>query len=399
MSSTSPSIPIISIQGLTPSLVHNNPKDARVQHASKHIYTACTINGFFMIKDYEHLLPDEVFDQLDVCARAFFKLPKNVKNKINMSKGGGVAWRGFFALGDEVTGNVADGKEGLYLGAELPADHPAVRLKIPLHGQNQFPQEEEIPNFKNSVIKHMSGCQRISHVLIGLISLSLGLPSNYFFYNFTHQPLELFRIFHYPNIVTGAQDDADRALLNRRRRSTSPNNKESPLGVGKHTDYGLLTLLKQDDVGGLQVQSQEGNVFIDVPPVPHTFVVNIGDMLELLTRGLFRSTPHRVLQPQSSNKMRVSYPFFFDPGFFSQIKELPLSREVLQKAADARDKRERDGHTRWDSGAKSSLDVVFNNNNQKRLYYGDYVMNKVSAVFPKLFATHILAQKKKRSKL
>ena len=84
-------------------------------------------------------------------------------------------------------------------------------------------------------------------------------------------------------------------------------------GVGEHTDYGLLTILLQDDAGGLEVKS--GSRWIAAPPLPGSFVCNIGDMLDRMTGGLYRSTPHRVRNPAPRD--RLSFPFFFDPNFFA----------------------------------------------------------------------------------
>ena len=89
--------------------------------------------------------------------------------------------------------------------------------------------------------------------------------------------------------------------------------------MGEHTDYGLLTLLAQDDNGGLQVRSPAG--WIDAPPIPGTFVCNIGDMLDRLTGGWYRSTPHRVRN--DSGRDRLSFPFFFDPDFAAEVPPLP----------------------------------------------------------------------------
>jgi isopenicillin N synthase-like dioxygenase len=125
------------------------------------------------------------------------------------------------------------------------------------------------------------------------IASSLDLDESYFAERYTADPLILFRIFNYPR--TPAPADG--------------------WGVGEHTDYGLLTMLKQDDNGGLQVKSRSG--WIDAPPVPGSFVCNIGDMLDRLTGGRYRSTPHRVLPPLARD--RLSWPFFFDPGFDADI--------------------------------------------------------------------------------
>jgi hypothetical protein len=89
--------------------------------------------------------------------------------------------------------------------------------------------------------------------------------------------------------------------------------------VGEHTDYGLLTLLAQDDSGGLQVAAPEG--WIDAPPIPGTLVCNIGDMLDRLTGGWYKSTPHRVRN--LSGHGRLSFPFFLDPGFADEVPPLP----------------------------------------------------------------------------
>jgi len=90
-------------------------------------------------------------------------------------------------------------------------------------------------------------------------------------------------------------------------------------GVGEHTDEGVLTLLAQDEIGGLQVKTPGG--WIDAPPIPGALVVNTGDMLDRLTGGVCRSTPHRVLNARG--RSRLSFPYFFDPGFDARITPLP----------------------------------------------------------------------------
>jgi isopenicillin N synthase-like dioxygenase len=167
----------------------------------------------------------------------------------------------------------------------------------------------------------------------------LGLEASYFRARYTADPLILFRIFNYP-------PDA--------------NSQAQSWGVGEHTDYGLLTILKQDDFGGLQVKSKSG--WIDAPPVPNSFVCNIGDMLDRLTGGLYRSTPHRV--KNRSGRDRLSFPFFFDPNFNAELHPIELNGVIVDDDKD----------TRWD---KASV-------HEFRSTYGDYVLSKVAKVFPEL---------------
>jgi isopenicillin N synthase-like dioxygenase len=117
--------------------------------------------------------------------------------------------------------------------------------------------------------------------------------------------------------------------------------------------------LLQDDNGGLQVKTPDG--WIDAPPVPGTFVCNIGDMLDKMTGGWYRSTPHRVRN--SSGNERLSFPFFFDPDFAAEVPPLP------GRAATGAD-----GEPRWDGQDLRAFTGT----------YGDYLVAKVSKVFPRL---------------
>ncbi|MBO0720545.1 MAG: isopenicillin N synthase family oxygenase, partial [Blastocatellia bacterium] len=127
----------------------------------------------------------------------------------------------------------------------------------------------------------------------------------------------------------------------------------------EHTDYGILTILKQDDTGGLQIKSKGG--WIDAPPLPGTLVCNIGDMLDRMTGGLYRSTPHRVLN--KSCRSRLSFPFFFDPNFEVEVKPIYVRLSSIDDRLE-----------RWDGESVDEFQGT----------YGDYLLNKVSKVFPDL---------------
>ncbi|GIF99303.1 isopenicillin N synthase family dioxygenase [Catellatospora citrea] len=296
------------------------------------IRAACRDSGFFYLTG--HGVPDDLLARLDAAAREFFALPEDEKLEIAMVRGGR-AWRGFFPVGGELTSGRPDLKEGLYFGAELPADDPRVLAGLPLHGSNLYPRR--VPELAALVPAYLAALTGVAQEVMRGVAVSLDLPEDYFADGYTADPTVLFRIFHYPPSPAG--DDG--------------------WGVGEHTDYGLLTLLAQDGNGGLQVRTPAG--WIDAPPVPGTFVCNIGDMLDRLTGGYYRSTPHRVRNV--SGNERLSFPFFFDPDFSAEVPPLP-----------GRAREGADGRPRWDG---QDLRVFTGT-------YGDYLLGKVGKVFPEL---------------
>jgi polar amino acid transport system ATP-binding protein len=171
------------------------------------------------------------------------------------------------------------------------------------------------------------------------IARSLELPDDYFAHRYTADPLILFRIFLYPSRPV-------------------PDGLDVRDGVGEHTDYGLLTLLRQDRVGGLQVRTTRG--WIEAPPIEDSFVCNIGDMLDRMTGGLYRSTPHRV-RLNTSGRDRLSFPLFFDPDMAARIE--PIRSVAIDDRA-----------TRWDGASVHAFEGT----------YGDYLLGKIGKVFPDL---------------
>jgi isopenicillin N synthase-like dioxygenase len=293
------------------------------------IAAACRDNGFFYLTG--HGVPEELLARLDAAAREFFALPEPEKLEIAMERGG-KAWRGFFPVGAELTSGRPDLKEGLYFGSELPADHP-----LPLHGPNLFPAK--VPALREAALSYIAALTEVAQRVMRGVAVSLDLDEDYFASGYTARPTVLFRIFHYPP----AEPD------------------DEGWGVGEHTDYGLLTLLAQDSNGGLQIKAPGG--WIDAPPIAGTFVCNIGDMLDRLTGGYYRSTPHRVRN--TSGNERLSFPFFFDPDFAKEVPPLP----GRARAASG-------GERRWDGQDLQAFAGT----------YGDYLIAKVSKVFPQLRA-------------
>lgn len=297
---------------------------------AREIERACKDLGFFYATG--HAISADTLTKLNSSSRAFFALPENEKSKIAMAHGGR-AWRGYFPVGGELTSGKPDRKQGLYFGEELSAADRRVAAGLPLHGANLFP--DAVPELRRDVLRFMDEATRSAHAIMEGIALSLGLDAQYFRLTYTSDPTLLFRVFEYP-----AGDDES-------------------WGVGEHTDYGLLTLLAQDENGGLQVRTPTG--WIEAPPIEGALVCNIGDMLDRLTGGAYRSTPHRVRNV--SGKSRLSFPFFFDPGWNAEIVPLPAH-------AGAHD----DSGERWDQANVHAFTGT----------YGDYLMSKVSKVFPDL---------------
>jgi isopenicillin N synthase-like dioxygenase len=320
-------IPIIDIRPLIAGGNGLNSVAAQIRQA-------CQDTGFFYIVG--HGVDEQLQSQLEQLSQEFFAQDLATKMQIRMALGGR-AWRGYFSVGGELTSGKPDLKEGIYFGAELDATHPLVQAGTPMHGSNLFPA---IPQFRETVLAYLAAMTELGHTLMTGIALSLGLEAAYFYDRYTKDPLILFRIFNYPP-VSDAQTQS--------------------WGVGEHTDYGLLTILKQDSSGGLQVKSRSG--WIDAPPIPNSFVCNIGDMLDRLTGGWYRSTPHRVRNV--SGRDRLSFPFFFDPNFNAEVRAIEFNQSVVIQ--DDRDER-------WDKASVHEFSGT----------YGDYVLSKVAKVFPEL---------------
>jgi len=333
---TTPVLPVIDISALRTEA--GNPAAAVAQ-----ISTACRAYGFFYVRG--HGVDPALVQRLEDLSHRFFAASTQDKLQWRMALSGR-AWRGFFPLGGELTSGRPDWKEGIYFGTELPADDARVSAGTPLHGPNQFP---EVPGLREAVLAYMEQVTLAAHAVLRGIALSLGLEASYFLDRYTRDPLVLFRIFNYPSqpLPTALEPVS-----------------QSIWGVGEHTDYGLLTLLHQDIVGGLQVRTPQG--WIEAPPLKGSLVCNIGDMLDHMTGGMYKSTPHRVAR-NTSGRDRLSFPLFFDPNFFARVQRIEGLPEP--KVVD-------DSATRWDQANVHAFEGS----------YGDYVLSKVAKVFPQLTA-------------
>jgi len=237
---------------------------------------------------------------------AFFALPQAAKDKIDMEWS--PHFRGYTAAGVERTRQRPDYREQIDLGAELPVhpvtpDSPAWRR---LHGPNQWP--EGLPGFRETVLHWQARLREVALRLLHAFLIALEQPANALDALLSGPPEHLLKLIHYP----GSADPAKQQ------------------GVGAHKDAGILTLLLQDKVGGLQVET--GGGWIDVPPTENAFVVNIGEILELATNGYLRATPHRVKTPPAGVD-RYSIAYFISPSLLAgQVPVLTLPPHLAKLA-------------------------------------------------------------------
>ena len=192
-------------------------------------------------------------------------------------------------------GRGPDMKEAFNVGLEIAPDDPDLLSKQPFRSLNAWPS---LPNFRETLLAYYDACATLGARLHRAFACDLGLEPGFFDDKFD-RPMATLRLLHYP---------------------APPAGSEPRTGAGAHTDYGNLTLLATDDVGGLEVRARSGE-WIEAPVVPGAFIVNIGDCLMRWTNDIYISTPHRVVN--RSARERYSIAFFYDPNPNAIVETIP----------------------------------------------------------------------------
>jgi len=253
-----------------------------------------------------HGIPQDLVDAMLETSRRFFDLPE--EQKLAVENIHSPQFRGYTRMGAELTDRAVDWREQIDIGVERAAVEPGdgVADYWRLEGPNLWPAE--LPGMRDVVAAWTDRLSTISLNLLRALAVSLGAPEDSFDDAFGDRAFPMLKIVRYP----GESGD------------------EPKQGVGSHRDGGVLTLLLvEPDKGGLQVEYQ--GRWIDAPQVPGTFVVNIGEMLELATNGYLKATLHRVISPARGTD-RISLPFFYNPALDATMPQLAMNPEFQEKA-------------------------------------------------------------------
>jgi isopenicillin N synthase-like dioxygenase len=262
--------------------------------------------GFFQIID--HGIPDATSDRCWDVTRAFFDLPLEAKRAVERPVGGLYGYFPMLAeslaqsLGTKTPGDL---KESFNMGPGVLPDHaPVDGTEASLFAPNRWPAA--IPELKPVWESYYAAMSSLSNRLMSCFALGLDLPADFFADKTDRSPSAL-RAINYPEQRLPPEDGQLRA--------------------GAHTDYGTLTILRQElGRGGLQVHDEKTASWLDIPPIEGAYVINIGDLMARWTNDRWTSTLHRVVNPESGSTVstrRQSMPFFHNANYSAVVECLP----------------------------------------------------------------------------
>lgn len=253
---------------------------------------ACTNTGFLYIKN--HGIPRAIVDGVFDATRRYYSLPveERMKDKIDEH-----FRRGFMPYGvTQHPGHKPDLKESYELALDLPLTDPDVQAGLPLHGPNRWPADK--PWLREAAEAYFAHTTALGKQMLRIFATALEQPED-FFLQWCKKPMVQSRLFHYPP-------------------QSSPTSLE--LGAAAHTDYGMLTILAQDPIGGLELRTRSGE-WVAAPYIEDTLVMNLGDMVKVWTNDTYVSNPHRVAN--RTGLERFSIPTFFNLDYHAPVACLP----------------------------------------------------------------------------
>jgi isopenicillin N synthase-like dioxygenase len=261
------------------------------------INRACRDKGFFQLTNTDISL--DLQNRIIQASRDFFNLPLQEKLKCDMNSN--KYHRGYEVLGAQrlEPGAATDTKEAIYFGEDLSADDPRVLAGEYNCGPNLYPAALD-KVFPETCMEYYYAARQLAKDIMNVLALGLGLEETYFDNFSNDRPSCTLRLIHYP---------------------PTPQTSSLERGVGAHRDWGCVTILLQDAVGGLQVQDEKTGKWLDVVPVPGAFVVNLGNTMMRWTNHHYTSGTHRVMN--FSHNERYSVPFFFNGNVGKIIDTLP----------------------------------------------------------------------------
>lgn len=261
------------------------------------INRACRDKGFFQLTNTAVSL--DLQRRILAAAADFFSLPNDEKAKCDFHSN--KHYRGYEGIGSQnlEPGAEPDCKESIYLGQDLPLDHPRVVRGDYRCGPNLYPEALGKP-FQNTCMEYFNAVQDLARDIMRVLALGLGLEEAWFDDFANTDATATLRLIHYPP-------------------STKTNDRQR--GAGAHRDFGCITILLQDEVGGLQVQDERTGDWLDVKPTPGAFVVNLGNAMMRWTNHHYTSNTHRVMN--FSPKDRYSVPFFFNGNARHMLETIP----------------------------------------------------------------------------
>ena len=277
-------VPILDLTPLT--------QGGSLEGLARELRRACETIGFFYVLN--HGVPRAVMDDVFDATRRYFALPHEERLKYKIDER---FRRGFMPYGiNQHPGYAPDLKESWEYALDLPMEDPAVQAGLPLHGPNRWPQEH--PWLRVAAEAYFNETMALGMRMLRVFAHSLDLDEG-FFLQFTRKPMVQTRLFHYP---------------------PQPVPKETELGVAPHSDYGMITLLTQDPIGGLELRKRDGE-WVGAPYVDGSFVVNLGDMFKVWTNDQYVSNLHRVVN--RTGRERYSIPTFFNLDYDAPVACLP----------------------------------------------------------------------------